>query len=166
MPAICTGTSLPELLADLQAPAFIGLIAVSAVMLLAILAVSWRDSKRAMWEFVAPLQPKRFQFRLRTLFLITTFFSVLLKVALWLDFWPNGRGVNMLTLLALAGILVGMLGFLICSFAETFRLRPRVNHGAPIPDGDDDAERPVEKIPKNKSIRFPQDRRQTPPFKW
>ena len=42
---VCLGTLLDELLADPKAPAYISLIAVFLVMLIVILAVSWKDSK-------------------------------------------------------------------------------------------------------------------------
>ena len=160
------GNLLNQILADPEAPAFLALIAILAGVVIAIVAVTWQGSVRAMREFLAPLRLKRFRFDLRTLFLVTTLFSVLLKIVLWLDLLPDGHWVNTVTILALAGILVGMVGFVVCSFAETYEPRPRIDGSAMIPDSEDDLENTGKEVTKRKSVRFRQGKRWTIPFRW
>ena len=149
-----------------RAPAFIPLIAVLIVMAIVILAVSWKDSKRAMGEFLAPLKQLRFQFSLRTLFLITTVFAVLLKLAVWLDFWPKWEWLETVGLLAFVGIVVGMVGFVVCSYLSTFERLPKIDQSGQVPANDDDLDKLVGKKTKKKHVRFEQKKRPTTRFKW
>jgi len=163
---VCFGNLLDALRADEKAPVYIALIAVFVVLAIVILAVSWKDSKRAMGEFLAPLKPKYFRFGLRTLFLVTTVVSVLLKLAVWLDFWPNWRWLDTVSIAALVGIVVGVVGLVICSYLATFQRRPRIDQSGQVPAGDDDLGQAAGTSAEDKHVRFRQKKRPTSGFKW
>ena len=132
----------------------------------AILALSWRDSRRAIAEFLRPLKWfRRPRFRLSTLLVWTATVACL---AASLD-WSSGWLLNLalLLLLALPAALV-LTCFVLWFLGDLFERGPKVPRAGPWPpQTEEEREQPAPKPPRR--VRIKQKHRRiwpSNPFRW
>ena len=156
---------MSELFTDAQALVVFVVLGMFAL----IMALTWGDSCRAIAEFFAPLKRIRFQFSLRSLLLFTTMVAVLLKLGVHLEWLPGWAWLDKFAVLALAVIVLGVVGVVICSSLSTSDRRPRINHSREIFTDDGQPAFPAggeNTRKKAKRIRFNVRKRSIIPFKW
>jgi len=156
---------MSELLTDARALVVLVLLGMFAV----ITAVTWADSCRAIAEFFAPLKRIRFRFSLRSLLLFTTMVAVLLKLGVHLEWLPDWTWPDRLAALAVAVIVLGVVGVVISSYLSTSDRCPRIDHSREIlTDDGQPTFRPGSENTRKKAkrIRFNIRKRSIIPFKW
>jgi hypothetical protein len=160
-----------ELLSDPEAPVFLALGAVFLAIACLVLALSWRDSVRAIREFCAPLKfLRRPRFGLRALVAFTAAVAIVLKLGMHLNWLPQWPWLERVAVFAAAVFGVCLVLFLIHLFLSTFERRPTIGAQPPIGVDEnspaDESRGGAENEKKGKHLRFRVRKRSIFPFRW
>jgi hypothetical protein len=144
--------------------AYLILVMVLAIVAITILTFTWRESLRAIREFVSPLAGRRPKYRLIHLFVLLAACSFAIKIATLLS-WSATAWVNAFSVLATIMLAASVVGCFICLFwADISERRHRLRGPDTLPQAQD--EKTETGRQKRGKVRFADRRRPTTGFKW